>query len=262
MPHLGPVGELAPPAGSAPCRRRRRGATCPPRSAESGRFSSSSSFSSRSGSRSISVSRLYVGTRRANPMVSTSGSKAVAIQPSSASDAPRSSHDRRSRARTSSMSSVAQLRADPPQMPRVDLLQPLPGSGFGQRAEIFAADSSRPSASHCGAAHVGACTPLVIEPIGTSPRVEARPQLVEHVPADPAVQQRHPVGTLRQPQAHVRHVELRRIVLGAERHHAVQRHAGQQRDIAPDGPSVEPRSTASPSPSGTGRCPRAPGCGW
>ena len=91
-----------------------------------GRFSSSSSFSSRSGSRSISVSRLYVGTRRANPMVSTSGSNAVAIQPNSASDAPRSSHERRNRARTSSTSCLAQLRADPPHVPRVDLLQPLP----------------------------------------------------------------------------------------------------------------------------------------
>ena len=194
----------------------------------SGRFSSSSSFSSRSGSRSISVSRLYVGTRRANPMVSTSGSKAVAIQPNSASDAPRSSQDRRSRARTSSISSCAQLRADPPQVSRVDLLQPLPRRGLAQRAEILLPISSRPSSIHCGAAHVGACTPLVIEPIGTSLVSKPGHSSLNMCAADPAVQQRHPVGALRQPQAHVRHVELRRVVLGAERDDAVQRDAGQQ----------------------------------
>ena len=66
-----------------------------------------SSCSSRSGSRNISVRRLYVGTRRANPMVSTSGSNAVAIQPNSPSGAPRSSHERCSRARTSSTSTPA-----------------------------------------------------------------------------------------------------------------------------------------------------------
>lgn len=42
--------------------------------------------------------------RRAKPTVSTFGSNAVAIQPSSASVAPRSSHDCRNRARTSSTS--------------------------------------------------------------------------------------------------------------------------------------------------------------
>ena len=41
-----------------------------------GRSGWSSSRLSRSGSRSISVSRLYDGTRRANPIVSTSGSSA------------------------------------------------------------------------------------------------------------------------------------------------------------------------------------------
>ena len=35
-------------------------------------------------------------------------------------------------------------------------------------AEVSLPISSRPSSSHCGAAQVGPCTPLVIEPIGTS----------------------------------------------------------------------------------------------
>ncbi len=58
--------------------------------------------------------------------------------------------------------------------------------------------------------------------------VESRPQVVEHAPADLAVQQRHPVGPLRKSQTHVRHVELRRVVLGTERDHPLQRHTGQQ----------------------------------
>ena len=102
-------------------------------------------------------------------------------------------------------------------MPRFDLLQPLPGRGFGQGVTTGQL--------------AGQCHPLRGGPRGCVHAVgdrtdrhlggvEAGPQFVEHVPADPAVQQRHPVGALRQPQAHVRHVELRRIVLGAERQHA------------------------------------------
>ena len=77
--------------------------------------------------------------------------------------------------------------------------------------------SSRPSSSHCGAAHVGPCTPLVIEPIGTSLGSNPGHSSLNMCAADPPVQQRHPVGALREPQAHVGHVELRRVVLGAER---------------------------------------------
>jgi hypothetical protein len=54
--------------------------------------------------------------------------------------------------------------------------------------------------------------------------VEARPQRAEHVPADVAVQLAHAVGALPQPQAHVRHVELARVVLRAQREELLHRH--------------------------------------
>ena len=184
-------------------------------------------FQASPGSRSISVSRLYVGTRRANPMVSTLGSNAVAIQPNSASEAPRSSHDWRSRRRTSSTSSDRSCERIHHRWPASTCCSrsQTPGSLNDESDPA----SSRPSCNHCGAAQVRACTPLVIDPIGTSLRVESAPQLVEHGPAHPAVQQRNAVGPLRQPQAHVRHVELGRIVLGAERDDPGRRHARQQR---------------------------------
>ena len=46
------------------------------------------------------------------------------------------------------------------------------------------------------ATQVGACTPLVIEPIGHLGLVEGRPQPVEHPAADVAVQHRDAVGAL------------------------------------------------------------------
>ena len=58
--------------------------------------------------------------------------------------------------------------------------------------------------------------------------VEAVPEAAEHAARHRAVQLRHPVGALGQAQAHVRHVEHVRVVLRAEREHAVGRHAGQQ----------------------------------
>ena len=80
--------------------------------------------------------------------------------------------------------------------------------------------------------------------------VEARPQVAEHAAADVPVQLADAVGALPQPQAHVRHVELRRVLLGAEREQLVQR-ARRSR-----------RSSARSAPWGTGRCRPAPGCAW
>jgi hypothetical protein len=57
--------------------------------------------------------------------------------------------------------------------------------------------------------------------------VEARPQAVEHAAADVPVQPGHPVGPLRQPQAHHRHVEdpglAARVGLGAQGEDALHR---------------------------------------
>ena len=122
----------------------------------------------------------------------------------------------------------AQLGADPPQVTGVDLLQPQPDAGVaegvraGQLTPQLQPLRRRPGAR--------------VHPVGDRPDrhlvgVESRPQLVEHRPAHPAVQQRYAVGALRQPQAHVRHVELGRVVFGAERDDPAGRHARQQRGV-------------------------------
>ena len=155
----------------------------------------------------------------------------------------------------------AQLRADPPQMTGVDLLQPQPDAGIAERRirPGQLAPQLQPLRRRPGAR---------VHAVGDRPDrhlggVEPRPQLVEHRPADPAVQQRDAVGPLGQPQAHVRHVELLRIVLGAEREDPGRRHARQQRGARSPGSSSDGRrSTAAPSRPGTGRYRRAPGCGW
>ena len=108
-----------------------------------------------------------------------------------------------------------------------------------------------------GPSQVRPCTPLVTDPIGTSSASKPRPQ-VANMPRDTApCSLRHAVGALGQPQAHVRHVEHARVVLGAEGEDAVGRHARQQRR-----PRRRRRSSAGPGPAGTGRCRRAPGCAW
>lgn len=136
-----------------------------------GRSGCSSSSVSRSRSRSISVRRLYDGTRRAKPMVSTSGSRASSIQPSSAVPAPRCRQEARSRSRTSSTSWARRVRRSS-QMSRSGM-----SATESQRSEppTASASSARctpicraPSRNTSGATQVGACTPLVTEVIGTS----------------------------------------------------------------------------------------------
>ena len=129
----------------------------------------------------------------------------------------------------------AQLRADPPDVTGVDLLQPLPYAA-ARAAPRCEPASSRPSSSHSGAAQVGPCTPLVIEPIGTSAGSNPGHSSSNMLAADPPVQLRHPVGALGQPQAHVGHVEHRRVVLGAEGEDPVRparRAAGRRRPSSP-----------------------------
>ena len=122
----------------------------------------------------------------------------------------------------------SQLVSDPPQMTRVDLLQPRPGLHLAQLGQVLAAEQ-----------FAAELDPLRgrpgrrVHPVGDRSdrhlgRVEPRPQFVEHLAAHAAVQQRDAVGALREPQAHVRHVELRRVVFGAEGEDALKRHARQQ----------------------------------
>jgi hypothetical protein len=119
----------------------------------------------------------------------------------------------------------AQLRPDPPQVSGIDPLEPLPHRGFAGRV--------RPGELAAQFQPLGRGPGRRVHAVGDRTDrhlagVEAGPQLVEHVAADAAVQQRDPVRPLRQPQPHVRHVEHRRVVLGAEGDDPGQRHPGQQ----------------------------------
>ena len=191
-----------------------------------GRSGSSSSRLSRSGSRSISVRRLYDGTRRANPMVSTSGSSADSVQPSSAGEAPRLRQDLRSRTRTSSTNldrssrlvdhrSAAGTRSTTSQ---------IDGSSESVSAPSFLASSKTSRADPGGRVH--AVGDRRDRDLGL---VEGRPQAVEHAAADLAVQQGDAVGALGETEAHHGHVEhaavAALVVLGAEAQDSVGRHA-------------------------------------
>ena len=125
---------------------------------------------SRSGSRSIRVSRLYDGTRRAKPIVSTSGSSDV-VDPAELGRrlAPRLSHDGAQPA--AGVVRPAGSRSSP--LGRPDRRRRRPGRrasqrvgavDVGGRADVLA----RPSSKTSRPTQVGACTPLVIEVIGTS----------------------------------------------------------------------------------------------
>ena len=144
-------------------------------------------------------------------MVSTSSSSTSSIQVSSAPEAPRWRQDSRSRRLVSVTSRGAELAADLPQ-PR----------GVGGRGA-----PESPSSETSRATQVGACTPLVIEPIGTSAVSKPGPQPGEHLAADLAVQHGNAVDPLGEPHAHHGHVEHvrvpARVGLRAEREHPVQR---------------------------------------
>ena len=131
-----------------------------------GRSGWSRIFLRRAGSRSISVSRLYDGTRRAKPIVSTSGSRALSTQPSSALAIPRLRFDfvTRRRASCTSRSRSSRLTAQ--------ISVPGTSSTARKKESTSSPSGSAPreaaSSMTSRATHVGACTPLVIEPIGTS----------------------------------------------------------------------------------------------
>ena len=223
-----------------------------------GRSGSSSSALSRSGSRSISVSRLYDGTRRAKPMVSTSGSRAESIQPSSAGAAPRSlpglaqplGGRRRPAAR-------AAARLSRPDVASAGTLSTTSNSARRRRTRCrhpaAAASSKTSRATQVGRVH--AVGDRADRHVGL---VEGRPEAVEHAAADVAVQLGDAVGALGQPEAHHRHVEHRRVaalvVLGAEREDPLDR--------ARRGWGCCRRSTARPGRAGSGRCRPGRGCGW
>ena len=108
--------------------------------------------------------------------------------------------------------------------------------------------------SRC-ATQVGACTPLVTEPIGTSAVSNPGHRPGEHLPADRAVQLAHAVHPLGQPHAHHGHVEHGS---GHRPGRSPRRAPGPGRTAAPGPPLAPPncRSTSSRAnrsmPAGTG----------
>ena len=220
-----------------------------------GRSGWSSRRLSRSGSRSIRVSRLYDGTRRAKPMVSTSGSSASSTQLSSAAAIPRCRLDLRSRRRASCTSRSRSSRLTAQMSPagawstalqKESVSSRLAGSAVpGGEVEDLATDPGRGvhAVGDRGDRHLGL--------------VERRPQAVEHLPAHVAVQLRDAVGALAQTEAHHGHVEHRRVaagvVLGAQGEDPVDRYAGQR--------AGRPEVLLDRARGRSGRCRRAPGCG-
>ena len=219
-----------------------------------GRSGCSSRRLSRSGSRSISVSRLYDGTRRAKPIVSTSGSSAV-VDPA---ELGLGGAALRARAREPLAGvddqALAQRRAWSPRCRRRG-----PCRRPAQNASVSSESGSAPWRG-------GQLDDLAGDPgrgvhaVGDRADrhlglVEGRPQAVEHAAADVAVQLGDAVGALREPEAHHRHVEdggvAALVVLGAERAGSARRDAG--------GRAGRRRSTARPAsrgkrsmPAGTG----------
>ena len=192
-----------------------------------GRSGSSSSRLRRAGSRSISVSRLYDGTRRAKPMVSTSGSSALSIQPSSAGAAPRFCQERAQPGPGVLDEALAQHPLGRPDVGGRDLVDDVPhlrvvgldvGAGLRGQVEDLAGHPGR---------RVHAVGDRADRHVGL---VEVGPEPVEHPARHVAVQLGDAVGALGQAEAHHRHVEDRGVaaveVLGAEGQDLLGRHAG------------------------------------
>ena len=222
-----------------------------------GRSGCSSRRLSRSGSRIISVSRLYDAARRAKPIVSTSGSRALSIQPSSARAAPRFSHERRE-----PLAGVDRraARAAPAWSPR----SRLPGtlSTAAQNASTSSASGSAPwpaaRSKTSRATQVGACTPLVIEPIGTSASSKAghrplnMPRLTWPCSCETPLARcasRKPITAMLKTDG-----VAALVVLGAEREDPLDRDAGGRAGLAEVLLDQRPREAVDAG--------RAPGCAW
>ena len=112
------------------------------------------------------------------------------------------------------------------------------------------------SASTRADAHVRPCTPLVIEPIGTSSTARSGHRPLEHLPADGAVQAGDAVRAGGQAQAHHGHVEL---VRPARRRAAPRANSSSNVDAALGGEVGE--VLGHQRRAGSGRCRPAPACG-
>ena len=174
--------------------------------------------------------------------------RAVRSSPARPRSCRAASEDARIRRRISCDQPLAQGVADLPQLAR---RRPCRSPSQPPPWARTAGPTSRSAISRISRdIQVGACTPLVTERDRHLVRVEARPEVGEHAAADLAVQHRDAVGALAEPQAHVRHVEDRRVVLGAEREDALDRHAA---GMPPRCAATRSRSKRS-MPAGTGVC--------
>ncbi len=118
---------------------------------------------SRSGSRSMSVSRLYVGTRRANPIVRVSGSSTRDTHSGACMPGCCSVHAAARRRRASS-TSCRRMRRFTPQNSASESAALLQSAC--SVSPVPSVDSARPRSA--GSVQVGAWTPFVIDVIGTS----------------------------------------------------------------------------------------------
>ncbi len=157
-------------ANSANCCSRRlpwssAGWALPATTSWIGRVSSSSRARRRSGWRRIRVSRLYDGTRRANPIVRTSGSNAWSTQPSWPSSTPKRRQLARRRCRISPIRPARRVLRTSHR--RASSRSAAPSQVRSATPKSSPSLSARSSVIG-GAIQVPAWTPLVMWAIGTS----------------------------------------------------------------------------------------------
>ena len=119
--------------------------------------------------------------------------------------------------------------------------------------------SSRPSCNHCGAAQVRACTPLVIDPIGTSPASKPGHSSLNMARLTRPCSSETPLARCasRRPMC-----AMLNFVGSSSAPNARIRSVGTPGSSVDTPSRARRRNSAAPSPPGTGRYRRAPGCGW
>ena len=170
---------------------------------------------------------------------------------------PCASPQRRRRSRTKATSAAAAVLGGPPQLVVAGVAsEPLPAPRVGL-GPVGAARGASGASSISGEIQVSACTPLVTEAIGISSTGTSghRPANISRLttPWSAATPLRRPGEA----QAHDRHVEPARR---ARRRAVAEGHEVVDGDAARRPPRR--RSTSRSAPGGSGRCRRAPACGW
>ena len=118
-----------------------------------------------------------------------------------------------------------QLRPDPPQVTAVDLVDPQPDTGVGERVRT---DQFLAQRQPLGSRPGRACTPFVIDPIGTSSVSKPVHSSLNISRLTLPCSSDTPLARCGKSQTHVGHVEFLRVVLGAQREDPADRNTGQQ----------------------------------